>query len=388
MAKNAAQDVFDDDDFEFGGKSDDSNADDGSKKSDDTAGNDSKDDDTGKSDDSSDDTSKKTDDVDENASDAKGKTDDKKKDDASDDSDSDIFSDEKGDEPKKLSLKKLASDIDVELEKDDDEEEFKTKVKEKIEKSRQEFNLDDYPEDAKKVINHLKQNGGKLEDFLNNKTISALQGVIGLSAEDKVRQVRVNELKGAGLSSEKAREQAETELEGLSQRELKNLADKIDDDAHKLISDEINKVVGDRKAIVEKEQQKAQERVKEEIRTVTRYIESQKEFMGIPLTDKAKQSILRDVESGAFDDIANKAPAASKFAAYMLAKYGEKINDHFKKNASAQNRKGYNAATDKHLETLHQTKESAKQQGATHQKANKGAQTKFDGFQSAFDDSE
>ena len=395
MTKESKQDVFaEDDDFSFGGddkkdagKADQSDAGKGADSSDDDEGKgqegdaskddsksdgDSKDDDSGK-------TESKTDDDEDGA---EGKKDEEGK------SDDDIFSaDSKSKDEKKLSLKKLASGFDIELE-NDDEEEFNTKVKEKIEKSRQEFNLDDYPEDAKKVINHLKENGGKLDDFLNNKNIAALQGVVGLPAEDKVRQVRINELRGAGLTAEKAREQAEKEIEDLSQRELKNMADKIDEDAHRLISEEINKVVGDRKAIVEKEKQKSLERVKEEIKTITKHVESQKEFMGIPLTDKAKQAILKDIETGAFDDIANKAPAASKFAAYMFAKFGDKINDHLKKTGSAQNRKGYNAATDKHLAALHQTKESAKQQGSGHQKANSGPKTKFDGFSGAFDESE
>ena len=320
------------------------------------------------------------------ATDSSSKTDEEK--DKEEKSDDDIFAtDFESKDEKKISFKKLASGLEIDLE-NDDEEEFKAKIKNKIEKSRQEFNLDDYPDDAKRVINYLKNDGGKLDDFLSNKNIAALQGVIGLPVEDKVRQVRINELRGAGLATDKAREQADKEIEELSNRELKNMADKIDDDANKLISEEINKIVGDRKANAEKEKQKNLERIKEETRTITKHVESQKEFMGIPLTDKAKQSILRDIETGAFDDIANKTPASSKFAAYMFAKFGDRINEHIKKSGSAQNRKGYNAATDKHLAALHQTKESAVQQGSGHQKANTGPKTKFDGFAGAFDDNE
>lgn len=313
-----------------------------------------------------------------------GKKADADKKDKVDDTDNDIFTDG-SDKEEKLSLKKLASGLEIDLEKDD-EEEFKTKIKEKLDKSRQEFNLDEYPEDAKKVIKHLKENGGKLEDFLNNKTISSLQGVVSLAPEDKVRQVRTTELRNAGLAPAKAREQAETEIEGMSSKELKNLADQIDEDAHKLISEEITKVVGDRKSMAEQDRIKANQRVEKEVREVKNYIETQKEFLGIPITDKAKQSIMIDIESGAFDDIANKAPAASKFAAYMFAKFGTKINDTLKKTALEQNRKGHNAATDRDLSALHKTKETAAQSGTGHQKANKGNAGKFDGFGSAFDD--
>lgn len=313
-----------------------------------------------------------------------GKKTDADKNDKVDDTDNDIFTDG-SDKEAKLSLKKLASGLEIDLEKDD-EEEFKTKIKEKLDKSRQEFNLDEYPEDAKKVIKHLKENGGKLEDFLNNKTISSLQGVVSLAPEDKVRQVRTTELRNAGLAPAKAREQAEAEIEGMSSKELKNLADQIDEDAHKLISEEITKVVGDRKSMAEQDRIKANQRAEKEVREVKSYIETQKEFLGIPITDKAKQSIMKDIESGAFDDIANKAPAASKFAAYMFAKFGTKINDTLKKTALEQNRKGHNAATDRDLNALHKTKETVAQNGVGHQKANKGNSGKFEGFSSAFDD--
>ena len=388
MGKEVKEDVFaEDDDFNFGNNKSDKKTEGEVTQKSEEGSSDTDDDNKGSSEESAGNDVEKE--GEEKKEEKEGKEGKEGEGDKKEDNDFDLFldDDKKTSDDKKVSFKKLASGFDIELD-NDDEQEFTTKIKDKIDKSRQEFNLDDYPDDAKKIINHLKNNGGKLEDFFNNKNIAALQGVINLPAEDKVRQVRINELRGAGIAADKAREQADAEIEELSQRELKNMADKIDDDANKLISQEITSIVGDRKAAAEKERQKAIERTKEEVKVLTRHIESQKEFLGIPLTDKAKQSILRDVESGAFDDIANKAPASSKFAAYMLAKFGDRINDHLKKYGSSQNRKGYNAATDKHLSALHQTKDSAKQQGTGHQKSNQGAKSKFSGFAGAFDDSD
>lgn len=391
MGKEVKKDVFaEDDDFNFGNNKSSKETEEKVTQENEEGASGSDDDNKGSSEVSAgNDVEKEGKEEKEKKEEKEGKGEKEGEDDKKEDDDFDLFldDDKKTSDDKKVSFKKLASGLDIELD-NDDEQEFTTKIKDKIDKSRQEFNLDDYPDDAKKIINHLKNNGGKLEDFFNNKNIAALQGVINLPAEDKVRQVRINELRGAGIAADKAREQADAEIEELSQRELKNMADKIDDDANKLISQEITSIVGDRKAAAEKERQKAIERTKEEVKVLTRHIESQKEFLGIPLTDKAKQSILRDVESGAFDDIANKSPASSKFAAYMLAKFGDRINDHLKKSGSAQNRKGYNAATDKHLSALHQTKDSAKQQGTGHQKSNQGAKSKFSGFAGAFDDSD
>lgn len=304
----------------------------------------------------------------------------------------DIFAgEEKVDEKKstegKASYKPIASDLGIELENDTPEE-FKTKVSKKIEDAKQEFKLDDYPEEAKAVVRHLKENGGKIEDFLNNKDIVSLQGVKNLDPEQKVLFVRTNELIHAGIEEEKAHEQAAAEIEEYSSKELKDKSAAIDVDADKLISVEVKKITGDRSAFVERERTKVVEKTKAEIIQLKTYVTKQTEFLGIELSDKAKQSILKDIETGAFDDIANKSPESSKFTAYMMVKFGKNILETLNKKGSEQNRIGYNAATDKSFNALHKTKEAAQQKQAGHQKSKSGETGKFDGFVGALGEDE
>jgi hypothetical protein len=290
--------------------------------------------------------------------------------------------DEKKSDAPKTSFKPFASDLGIELENDTPEE-FKAKISQKIENAKQEFKLDEYPEEAKAVVRHLKDNGGKIEDFLNNKEIVSLQGVKNLDPEQKVLFVRTNELASAGVDADKAQEQAQAEIEEYSTKELRDKANAIDAEAEKLISAEIKKITGDRSQQVEKEKAKVIERTKAEINSLKTYVTKQTEFLGIGLTDKAKQGIIRDIETGAFDDIANKSPESSKFTAYMLQKFGKNILDSLNKKGAEQNRTGYNAATEKNLGALHKTKDSAQQQQTGHQKVKAGETGKFDGFMGA-----
>lgn len=375
--------VFEEDDFDFSGKEGKSAKDETSDKEDkESEDPDKNDDDT--VDDVKDDTNADKSKVDDTKKDT-AKGDEEKKDEKKEVSTDPFATDDVNTEKEKLNLKKLASGLEVDLEKEDVSE-FTAKVKQKIAAARQEFKLDEYPEDAKAIIRHLKENDGKIEDFFNNKNIVSLQSVINLDAEQKVRQVRVNELRGAGISAEKANEQADAEIEALSTRDIKNHADKIDEDARGLISKEIAKITGDRK--VQAEQKRATElhKMEQEVGQVKEYVKSQKEFLGIPLTDKAKQNIIRDIETGEFDRIANSAPESSKFAAYMMAKFGKNINETLKKTAAEQNRKGFNTATEKEKSALHKTKESAQPGKTGHQQAKTGNEGKFDGFATGIED--
>lgn len=321
-----------------------------------------------------------------------GKKDQDKKDEGKKDELIDIFAseeakDDKKDQGVKASYKPLAKDLGIELENDTPEE-FKTKVTAKIESAKQEFKLDGYPEEAKALVKHLKDNGGKVEDFLLNKDIVALQGVKNLDPEQKVLFVRTNELTRTGLSADKAQEQAATEIEEMSSRDLKNKAIEIDAEADGLISKEIKKITGDREAQIAKEREAVVTKTKAEITQLKSYVSNQTEFFGIELSEKAKQGIIRDIETGAFDDIANKSPESSKFTAYMIAKFGKNILDTLNKKSAEQNRTGYNAATEKSLNALHKTKEAAQQKQAGHQKSKSGETGKFDGFMDAVGEDE
>ena len=287
------------------------------------------------------------------------------------------FPEVEGDQTKPVDIKSLATAFEVEAETP---QELQTKINEKIENAKQDVKLDGYTADAQSIIKHLNENGGEVEDFFNNKEIASLQGIVGMEPEAKVLYVRTSELTRSGLDHEQATEQAKGEIENLGTREIKDAAAKIDSDAGGLIKTEVQNIIGDREKVVSQDRQKIETKTKAEIETLKNYVKTQDDFMGIQLTPKAKAGIVREIESGAFDSIANKSPETSKFAAYMFAKFGTKILENINKEASEQNRKGHNAATDKATGALHKTKAAAQTKKTGKQAQESGDTKNFDSW--------
>lgn len=405
MAKKV--DLTQDDDFEFGKQDDNSGSD--TDNGDDKSGTDDKDDasddnksdddkekgkDKGADDSSADDTDDKDDKDDSDSADDKTNdkagnkkdksTDNKKsgKDDSGADDNDDIFAPDKDkadDNKKSFSFKILAKKYDIDLE-NDTEEEFDEKIAAKFESTKQEIAVDKFAPDAQKLIKHLHENGGKVEDFFKNKTIMSLQGVIGMDPETKVTAVRVQELVKGGMAAKEAREKAAEEVGELTKKELREMAEEIDSDANKLIDKEIDKVIGDRQKIVDQQRSKEQVSTTLEIKQLKSIIEKQESFFGLKLTPEAKKAILADIDSGEFDKIANKNKAQSKFNAYMLGKFGEKIQNRLKTKTDEQARDAHNKAVDKMTDALHNTKSDAQKGSQGRQKSDSSSKKNFDSW--------
>ena len=279
---------------------------------------------------------------------------------------------------------------EFEIDEVESKEDFVSKVNEKIENAKQELKLDGYTADAQGIIKHLNENDGKLEDFFTNDSIAQMQSVLASPADAKVLSVRTNELIASGVSAEAAQEQAGEELEDMSTREVKDQADKIDLQAKSIINEEVGNIVGDREKVITEQKQKAEDVAKTEREHLKSFVKKQSDYAGISLTDKAKENIVREIESGEFDRVANQNPAASKFNAYMFAKFGNKIVENFGKEKSEQNRRGTNAATRKQLETLHESDSGAKGSKSGKQQGEQGSKKNFDswGEEEIFEDSE
>lgn len=276
-----------------------------------------------------------------------------------------------------VSFKNIAKKVDLDLE-DDSEEEFVVKINDKIEKSKQELALDKFSPDAQKIIKHLNDNGGKIDDFFKNTKINSLQGIIGLNPPTKIMTVRIQELVKEGMEYDAAQEQASMEVEELTAKELRQAAQNIDDDAQKLIDNEISTIVTDREKFAEKERTKVATSTALELKQIKTYIEKQTDFLGIKLTSEAKKAIMSDIESGEFDTIANKNKAVSKFNAYMMGKFGTSIHNKIRTTISEKSREAYNEALDKSTGALHKTKEDAQRNNTGRQKSESGEKKNFD----------
>jgi uncharacterized protein YoaH (UPF0181 family) len=288
------------------------------------------------------------------------------------DEDIDIFA-EKEETPadKKISLKKLAKELDVDLEKDDDEVEFKTKFSDKLEKSKQEFKLDGYSDDAKAVIKHLNENGGNIDSFFTNPAIASMQSVLALDPETKVRNVRIQEVMATGVTKQEAITTVDEELNEWGTRQIKDLASDIDDQAKGIINTEIKKIIGDQELKSQAERVRKETEALSQRTNLKGFIEKQDNFLGLGLTPEAKKLILRDIDNGNFDKVLSSNPEQIKFASYMFSKYGSKIMSKISSSLNEQNRKGHNAATRKALDALHKVGDEGGQRKTGHQATGK-----------------
>jgi hypothetical protein len=286
----------------------------------------------------------------------------------------DLFAEKTEEEKKegrKRTLKEIGKKFDLDLTADDDDDEFETKLSDKLSKSRQEVNLDGFSDDAKALIKHLNENEGDVESFFTNQNIIGLQSVLSLDAETKVRNVRLNELVGAGSTKADALATIEEEFKEMSTREIKDLAGDIDDQAKKLIQTEVKKMVGDKELKAAANRQQQEQRVIQDRTKLKGYVEKQEAFLGLKLSSEAKKTILRDIDNGEFDKLLNTNPEEQKFAAYMLGKHGAKILKKIDSTISEQNRKGFNAATKKSIDALHNIDDNLGSKKSGHQPAKK-----------------
>lgn len=276
-----------------------------------------------------------------------------------------------GEESPAVSFKEISNALDITLE-NDTQEEFAEKVKSKIEEAKQQVNLDEFDPEARRLVAHLNKNGGKLGNFFVNPTISSLQNVLSIDAEDKVKAVRRSDLSNQGGTAEEIDKQIDEELNSMSATQIVQAAGKIDQDANKLIADEIEKIVGESEKNIKEKQAQEAETIKKSRENLKNYVHQQDDFLGIKLSDKAKSVIAKDIETGRLDEIVDLTDEEARFAAYMIKQSGSRIRDQFVKQLAEKSREGYNKATNKHLSKLHKTKSDAASRRAGHEEASGG----------------
>lgn len=289
-------------------------------------------------------------------------------------------SDEDGESGEKpaVSFKKLSSALEIELE-EGTEEELAEKIKAKIEAAKQDVDLSKFDPEAKRLVKHLNDNGGKLGDFFVNPKIATLQSVLSLSAEDKFRTVRRTELSRAGGSQEEIEEQINNQLSEMPAQEIVRVASKIDDDVQKMIAAEIEEIVGESEKAAEQKRAEETEKVSKKRESLKNYVQKQDNFLGLKLSDKAKQTIAKDIETGRFDQVVDLSDDEIRFAAYMIKRQGGKITERFVKELAEKSREGYNKGLDKSTNKLHKNKTGAQGASTGHQEAS-GGKKNFDNW--------
>lgn len=276
-----------------------------------------------------------------------------------------------GEKSPAISFKKLSSALDIELEKDT-EEEFAQKIKDKIEAARQEVNLDEFDPEAKRLVKHLNDNGGKIGDFFVNPKITVFQSVLNLTAEDKYRTVRRTELGREGGTQEEIDKQIDEQLSSMPAQEIVQIANKIDDDVKKMIAAEIEEIVGETEQAAEQSQAKEAEKVSKRRDSLKNFVQKQDNFLGLKLSEKAKSTIAKDIETGRFDEVVDLSDDEVRFAAYMFKRQGSKIGERFLKELAEKSREGYNKGIEKTTGKIHKTKTEGQGTRTGHQESSSG----------------
>jgi hypothetical protein len=288
-----------------------------------------------------------------------------------------IKDDQKTDDDQVLyDYSEFSQDLGIEFEEGEDPKDkkiFLDKVKNRIESAKQEFNLSEFPEQTQNLIKYVSEHDGDVMKIFENENISRSQSVIGMSPEDKVSILIEADLRKSGTSDTEMSDAIQERLEKYSTRELKDLADKINDNARNNIQSEINKIIGDQKVIAEKNQQKQIESQQLQRQKFEKTVDKTDSFLGLKLTDKVKSSIKRDLERGEIEKVTDIKDPETALNAYILKKHGAEIQKYLSSKMSEKSREGFNKASDKYTQRLHNTKDHAQGKKTGHTETNKTA---------------
>lgn len=273
---------------------------------------------------------------------------------------------------------KTQFDLDIE---ENNSESFKKALDARMEESKKEFRINDFNPEVQKVIKHLNENGGSLADFLNNEKIVSYQAFLEKSPEEKYGSVREAQLLKEGKTQEEVEETIESELENFSTKQLRDITDNYDESIRGLWKQEVERITDEREQYIQKEKQKTMLDAEQERSSLKTLVDKTESILGVKLTDKGRQIIKSEIDSGRFDQIVDKNPGASKLFAYFMTKYGDSFLQKMEQRISDQKREGYNEAINKSHSELHNTPQNVVNKSLGREQKREGEKRGFDLWQ-------
>lgn len=256
----------------------------------------------------------------------------------------------------------IANEFDIEQEegKTIDKETFITKINEKIDSAKQEFKLDKFNPQARKIIEHINKTGD-LGSFFNDKTIQSYNEFLSQSPDSQYSAIRNAQLvKAGGMDAEAIQEKIEAELEEKSSREIKDFNDPSIENVNQEISKRVDEIVSLDSVELNKSIEKKSLEIKEERNNIKSFMKSQENFVGLELSDKDKSKFEALIDKGEVDALLEKDPVKAKYYAYMHMRFGDRISKNMKEQLRLSARDGKNKEIDKNLESMHKDKSSFK----------------------------
>lgn len=216
--------------------------------------------------------------------------------------------------------------------------------KKSVEDAKKEFKLEEQSEEVRSVITHLK-NHGNLMDFYADQTLREYDRFISLSPADKYLEVSIEKLVSGGIEPEEAENIATKNLELKSEEDLKALDKQYTDQINKFREQRITQITSKTKEFAEKNNLILEQKAKAERDSMKKIVQKMETYRGKQLSENAKASIIKAIDSGVFEKKLNSDMARAKIIAFFELTFSDKIGN--KNEIIEANNKGYKAGFNK-----------------------------------------
>lgn len=319
------------------------------------------------------------DDGDDKTDDSAGKKDDKPEDEDNgekgtegDDTDKDELDSALGDDvpdttdQKSFDFQGLAKDVlGVEIEENTIDA-YKKAYSDTITKAKQELDLSKYPEEVKTIIDHVTKNEGKLLDFYNNDQLKEYDRFLSLDRKSMYKEVLVARLKNdPSMSTEEIEAEVEEKLESIDDARLKEVTDNYVSNISAARQNEIKTIVDKQREAYEQKITADTERIKTERTELKSYVDKLTDFEGIPVSDKAKEKIKSQIDSGVIDKVLSENPAKLKIDTYLRIKLGARVKELNEQRMAAEKNKAAEESKKAERMKNHNVKPVSKASSAT-----------------------
>jgi hypothetical protein len=229
---------------------------------------------------------------------------------------------------KPFDFKGLAKDvIGVDIEENSIDA-YKKAYNESIDKAKQEIDFSKYPEDVKTIIDHVTKNEGKLLDFYNNDQLREFDRFLSLDRKSMYKEVLIASLKkDPSLSTDEIEAEAEERLDSIDDARLREVTDNYINNISGARQKEIGDIIEKQKESFEARINEDASKVKAEKEDLKKHVDSLDEFEGIKVSDKAKEKIKAQIDSGTIDKVLSENPAKLKIETYLRIKLGARIKE-------------------------------------------------------------
>lgn len=252
----------------------------------------------------------------------------------------------------KIDFNSIAKEAGIELEEGVElktKEEYVAAVKKSIDKAKQTLDLSAFPPEARMIIENLKKNNNLLlTDFYRNDVIRGIDGFLSLPEDRKIKSVLAEDGKKLGHKDQDLVDYVNEKFTEMTDIDIAAKVKEINGQASALKTKEYNKIINEKNKFLEENTKREIERVNSEKKVLIDKLKETKEFMGFPINETILNSMVKEIESGTFQNFLDENAAEAKINAYIHTKLGKQFKEAYAKLLKISKSEAYK----KGLETL------------------------------------